>query len=113
MQVQMTITEPPVSTSPALSCSVSPDGLQYAEDVEEQVDEVEVEVDRGENILLRRQLVHDQVGVENDEATKDHGSRDRQHKLQRFAPEQSLHGSWSAGQWVNDSAGKGEVEGNC
>ena len=35
--------------------------------MKEKVDNVEVEIDRRVNVLLRRHLVHDHVGVENDE----------------------------------------------
>ena len=35
--------------------------------VKEEIDNVEVEIDRRMNVLLRRHLVHDHVGVVNDE----------------------------------------------
>ena len=42
---------------------VSAHGLQDSQDVEEEVDEVQVQVDGGQDVLLCRQLVHDQVSV--------------------------------------------------
>lgn len=42
---------------------VPTNSLQDTQYVEEEVDEVQIQADRGQHILLRRQPVHDQVGI--------------------------------------------------
>lgn len=69
---------------------VSAESLHDAEDVEEEVDKVEVEIDRGQDVLLRRQLVHDHVRVKDDEAAEEDCASDGEDKLQRLAPEKQL-----------------------
>lgn len=70
---------------------VSPRRLHEAQDVDEEVDEVEVEVDGRKDVLLRRHLVHDHVGVEDDEAAEESGPAHRDDKLGSLAPEEHLH----------------------
>ena len=41
--------------------------------MQEEVDDVEVQVDRGHDVLLRRQLVHQHVGVKYDEQREQQG----------------------------------------
>ncbi len=76
--------------TPRVQTLVSPDSLEDAKDVKEEVDEVQVEVDRSEDVLLWGQLVHDQVRVKYDETAENHCPCDREDKLQCFAPEQGL-----------------------
>jgi hypothetical protein len=49
------------------TCSLPVDLVQDLEDFDEQVDDVQVEFDRGHDVLLRRQPMHDHVSVEDDE----------------------------------------------
>lgn len=57
----------------ALRPSVLLHGVQETQDVQEEVDNVQVEVDGGQDVLLGRELLHQQVGVVDDEATEDQG----------------------------------------
>ena len=50
---------------------LSVDLVQYLEDLDEEVDDVEVELDGGDDVLLRTDAGHDHVGVEYDEACKE------------------------------------------
>jgi len=45
-------------------------GVQDTQDMQEEVDDVQVEVDGGQDVLLGGQLVHQEMGVVDDEATE-------------------------------------------
>ncbi len=49
------------------TCSLPVDLVEDLEDLDEQVDDVQVELDRGHDVLLRRQPMHDHVSIEDDE----------------------------------------------
>ena len=76
--------------------SFSTHGLQDTQYVQEQVYKVQIEVDRGKDVLLRGELVHDQVSVEYDEATEDDCSSNRDDKLHRLTPKENLRGKEGA-----------------
>ncbi len=65
-------------------------GLQQTQNVEKQVDEVQIEVNRGHYVFLCRDLVHYHVCVEYDEATEDQSTSHSQHKIQSLAPKKYL-----------------------
>ena len=69
---------------------VPPCCLEDTQDVDKQVNKVQVEVDGGNDVLLRRELVHDDVGVKDDKTTEQHSPSNGQHKLQCLAPEEQL-----------------------
>lgn len=58
--------------------------------MQEQVNDVQVQVDGGQDVLLRGQLVHQQVGVKDDEATEHKGSSTSEHQLHRLIVEKQL-----------------------
>ena len=58
--------------------------------MKEKVDNVEVEIDRRVNVLLRRHLVHDHVGVENDEQWEQNRTSTGQSTLHCLAMEKQL-----------------------
>ena len=64
--------------------------LQDAEDVDEQVEEVQVEVDGGQYVLLRGQLVHYHVHVKHDEATEQQSSSNGDDKVKCLVPNEYL-----------------------
>lgn len=70
---------------------VSPRSLHEAQDVDEEIDEIEVEVDGRKDVLLRGHLVHDHVSVKDDEATEESSPAHRDDKLGSLAPEEHLH----------------------
>ena len=58
------------------SSSFPPHGLQDTQYVQKQINKVKIEVDGSENILFRRQLMHDEVGVEYNEPAENDGTSD-------------------------------------
>ena len=58
------------------SSSFPPHGLQDTQYVQKQINKVKIEIDGSENIFFGRQLVHDEVSVEYNEATEDDGTSD-------------------------------------
>lgn len=60
--------------------------------MQEEVDNVQVEVDGGQDVLLGRELLHQQVGVIDDEATEDQSPRSRHDQLGGVAVEEELRG---------------------
>ena len=62
--------------------------LKDSQNIAEEVDEVQVEVDGSQDVLLGGEDVHDEMCVEDNEATDDHGTCYGQHKLQGRAPEE-------------------------
>ena len=71
--------------------------MENPQDVDEEVDKVEIEVDGGEDVLLRRELVHDDVSVKDDEATEEQSTTNRENKLESLAPEEQLPGGGGEG----------------
>lgn len=65
-------------------------GVQDAEDVQEEVDDVQVEVDGGQHMLLGRQLVHEEVGVIDDEGTEEEGPGPSVYQLHCVVVEEQL-----------------------
>jgi len=59
--------------------------------VQEEVDDVQVEVDGGQDVLLGRELLHQQVCVVDDEATEDQGPHSRHDQLSAVAVEEEPH----------------------
>lgn len=65
-------------------------GVEDPQDVQEEVDDVQVEVDGGQDVLLWGQLLHQQVGVVDDEAAEDQGPGAGQDQLCAVAVEEEL-----------------------
>ena len=64
--------------------------LHNAQDVDEEVDEVQVQTDRSHDVLFRGELVHDDVCIKYDEATEQQGTPNGDDKLQGLTPEKYL-----------------------
>ena len=60
--------------------------------MEEEVDDVEVEIDRGLDVLLRTKSLHDHVRVEDDEERKKECSYTRHHPQRQVRREEELVG---------------------
>lgn len=56
-------------------------GVQDTQDVQEEIDDVQVEVDGGQDVLLGGELFHQQVGVIDDEAAEDQSPCPGQNQL--------------------------------
>jgi len=63
---------------------------KQTQQVQEEVDDVQVEIDRCVDILLRRHLVHDHVRVENDEQREQNRSCTGQSAVHCFTMEKQL-----------------------
>lgn len=63
--------------------------------MQEEVDNVQVEVYGGQHVLLRGQLVHEEVGVVDDEGAEEESTSPGIHQLQRVVVEEELQ--WSLG----------------
>ena len=50
------------------------DFLQDLEDLDEEVDDVQVELDCGQNVLLSAESLHDHLGVHDDEQREEEGA---------------------------------------
>lgn len=48
-------------------------GVEHTQDVQEEVDNVQVEVDGSQDVFLGGELLHQKVGVVDDEAAEDQG----------------------------------------
>lgn len=59
--------------------------------MQEEVDNVQVEVDGGQDVLLGRELLHQQVGVVDDEAAEDQGSGSGHDQLCAVTVEEKPH----------------------
>ena len=64
--------------------------VEDAQDLEKQVDDVEIEGDGGVDVLLRRHLVHDHVGVVHDVEGEEDRAADRDHKVQHRVSQEHL-----------------------
>lgn len=64
--------------------------VQDTEDVQEEVDNVQVEVDGCQDVLLRGELLHQQVGVVDDEAAEDQSPSSSEHQLCAVTVEEEL-----------------------
>lgn len=64
--------------------------IQDAEDVQEQVDDVQVQVDGGQDVFLWGELVHDQVCVVDNEATEEQGPCPGEYQLYCLIVEEEL-----------------------
>ena len=67
-------------------------GVQDAQQVDEEVDDVQVQVDGGQDVLLRGQLVHQKVCVVDDEPAEDQRSGAGEEQLCRLVVEEHLRG---------------------
>lgn len=56
-------------------------GVQDTQDVQEEIDDVQVEVDGGQDVLLGGELFHQQVGVIDDETAEDQSPGPGQNQL--------------------------------
>lgn len=65
-------------------------GVQETQDVQEEVDDVKVEVDGGQDVLLRGELLHQQVGVKDDETAEHQGPSSSQDQLCAVTVEEEL-----------------------
>lgn len=74
-----------------LRLSVLLHGVEDTQDVQEEVDDVQVEVDGGQDVLLGRELLHQQVGVEDDETAEHQSPRSRQDQLCAVTVEEEPH----------------------
>lgn len=59
--------------------------------MQEEVDDVQVEVNGGQDVLLRGQLVHQQMGVIDDEAAEEQCSGASKHQLRGLIVEEKPH----------------------
>lgn len=64
--------------------------VEDAENVQEEVDNVQVEVNGGQDVLLRRELLHQHAGVIDDEATEDQGPSSSQEQTCIVTVEEEL-----------------------
>lgn len=64
--------------------------VEDAENVQEEVDNVQVEVNGGQDVLLRRELLHQHAGVIDDEATEDQGPSSSQEQTCIITVEEEL-----------------------
>ena len=74
--------------------------------MQEQVDDVQVEVDGGQDVLLGGELLHQHVGVVDDEATEDQSAGSSHDQLCAVAVEEELQGAQSQHE-------EGEQDGQC
>lgn len=65
-------------------------GVEDPQDMQEQVDDVQVQVYGGQDVLFRRQLLHQEAGVEDDEATENERSGSGQKQLRAVTVEEEL-----------------------
>lgn len=72
---------PPGPPGAWLLLSVLLHGVEDTQHVEEEVDDVQVEVDGGQDVFLGGELLHQQVGVIDDESTEDQSSASSRHQL--------------------------------
>ena len=81
-------------------CSVSSGGLEYAQDVDEEIDDVQVEFNRGHNVLLRGHFGHNELSVNNDEETKHTCTAHTHHQLKRVGLEVELKRHDEVNFWI-------------
>lgn len=74
-----------------LQLSVLLHGVNDTQDVQEEVDDVQVEVDGGQDVFLGGELLHQQVGVIDDETAEDQGSGSGQDQLCAVTVEEEPH----------------------
>ena len=67
--------------------------IQDAQNLNEEIDNIEVQVDRGQNVFLRRQLMHQHVSVKHNESRKQQSSSNGIHQLKGLTVEEKLEGS--------------------
>lgn len=65
-------------------------GVEQTQDVQEEVDNVQVQVDGGQDVLLGGELLHEQVGVVDDETAEYQGSGSSIDQLYAVAIEEEL-----------------------
>ncbi len=73
-----------------LQLSVLLHRVNETQDVQEEVDDVQVEVDGGQNVLLRGELLHEQVGVVDDETAEDQSPGSSQDQFCAVTVEEEL-----------------------
>lgn len=73
-----------------LQLSVLLHRVKDTQDVQEEVHDVQVEVDGGQDMLLGGELLHQQVGVVDDEAAEDQSPGSSQDQLGTLAVEEEL-----------------------
>lgn len=67
--------------------------MQDAQNVDEQVDDVQIQVDCCQDVFFWRQSLHQQLCVEDDEQAKDKSAAQRQHNLKYRRLNEYLHES--------------------
>lgn len=65
-------------------------GVENAQDVQEQVDYVQVQIDGCQDVFLGGQLMHQQVGIENDEPAEQQSSSPGEDQLHCVVVEEKL-----------------------
>lgn len=65
--------------------------VEDTENVQEEVDNIQVEVNGGQDVLLRRELLHQHAGVIDDEATEDQGPSSSQEQTCIITVEEEPH----------------------
>lgn len=65
-------------------------GVKDAQNVQEEVDYIQVQVDWGQYVLLGRQLAHQNVCVVDDEAAEEQSAGAGAHQLHRVVVEENL-----------------------
>lgn len=82
-------------------------GVQDAQDIDEKVDYVQVQIDGCQDVLLRWQLMHQHVSIENNEPTEQQSSGPSDDQLHGVIVEEKLkdtelHSWWNVS-WLYDS----------
>lgn len=92
----------PLQPSTALLFLVLLHRVEQTQDVQEEVDNVQVEVDGGQDVLLGGELLHQQVSVVDNEGAEDQSAGSSKDQLRAIAVEkelkreQSQHGTGEA-----------------
>ena len=68
----------------------SVDFLQNLEDLDEEVDDVQVELDGGQDVLLGAESGHDHLRVHDDEQREEEGPAHRQRRVRQLVAEEDL-----------------------
>ena len=64
--------------------------VQKLQDLDEEIDDVQVEVEDSDDVVLWADVLHDQLGVIDDEAREEDSSHDRQAGLHQWAADEDL-----------------------
>ena len=65
--------------------------IEYLQNLNKQVNDVQIEIDDANNVVLRVQRLHNHVGVVDDEEGKEKSAAERQHEIERITLHEHLH----------------------